>query len=148
VGVGVCPYCGGLNEGKIKGTKKGGFTEISWTSDDDNQSGSTECSDDGNNKVDSMTYEYDVGTGKVKWTHKEDEKVQQTGEVDPPTDSPRSLPRKGTGDFDVQARRSMEYRPRVGVPSLTEWGLIGLGMLLAGSLAWMIRKKGLGNISA
>ena len=34
------------------------------------------------------------------------------------------------------------------VPALSEWGAIILGVLLAGSLAWMMRKKGLGNIGA
>ena len=29
----------------------------------------------------------------------------------------------------------------IGAPTLTEWGLIALGVLLAGSLAWMIRRK-------
>ncbi|MCK4392910.1 IPTL-CTERM sorting domain-containing protein [Candidatus Bipolaricaulota bacterium] len=28
-----------------------------------------------------------------------------------------------------------------GAPTLTEWGLIALGILLAGSLAWMIRRR-------
>lgn len=34
------------------------------------------------------------------------------------------------------------------IPAVGQWGMIVLGVLLAGSLAWMIRKKGLGNISA
>lgn len=34
------------------------------------------------------------------------------------------------------------FEPRRGaVPTLTEWGLLALGLLLAGSLAWMIRRR-------
>lgn len=102
--VGQCPYCGGCNRqngpNKIEGTWDE-FTGTSWISKDDNVSGSAEESDDGDTKVDKMKYEYDAKKGKVKWTHEEDDKPGEEGansdEVDPPTDSPGSLPAKGTG---------------------------------------------------
>ncbi len=44
------------------------------------------------------------------------------------------------GAYGVATKTSFEPRS-VSVPTLTEWGLLALGVLLAGSLAWMIRRR-------
>lgn len=92
--VGLCPYCGSLNHGHIKGTPER-FTGTFWSSRD--VTCNVRCSDDKDPKEDKMTYEYARATGKVTWIHKEDSVEQKNGKVDPPTgNTPSDLPSYGT----------------------------------------------------
>ena len=53
----------------------------------------------------------------------------------------RAKAQRTTGAYKVTDPKTSAQLTAVGVPALTGWGIIGLGVALAGGLAWVIRRK-------